>query len=69
MIIIYRSEVKQVVFENLPSVLTVKQLADFLQTSDQTISRALKSGKLKGFKVGREWRISKEAVIQWIEIK
>lgn len=69
MIIIYRREVKQVVFENLPSVLTVKQLADFLQTSDQTISRALKSGKLKGFKVGREWRISKEAVIQWIEIK
>lgn len=54
-------------FENLPNIATVKQLADFLQTSDQTISRLLKSGELKGFKVGREWRISKEAVLQWLE--
>lgn len=51
--------------DNLPEVLTTKQLADFLQVSDQTIKRAIKAGKLKAFKVGKDWRIEKEAVIQW----
>ena len=55
------------ILESLPDIITVKQLAEFLQTSDQTISRFLKNGKLKGFKIGREWRISKEAVTQWID--
>lgn len=52
--------------DNMPDVVTVKQLADFLQTSEQTIARALKSGELKGFKVGREWRIEKESAIKWV---
>jgi len=55
--------------ENLSEVLTPKQLAEFLQVSDQTIKRALKAGKLKGFKVGRDWRIEKEEVIKWLKTK
>jgi len=51
--------------ENLPDIVTVKQLADFLQVSEITIKRALKSGELKGFKIGRDWRIEKEDVIKW----
>jgi len=54
---------------NLPDVVTVKELADYLKVSDATIKRALKNGKLKGFKVARDWRISKEAIIKWIDIK
>jgi len=54
-------------FEDLPDIVTVKQLADYFNTSGQTISRALKNSELKGFKVGREWRISKEAVLQWVK--
>ena len=53
--------------ENLPDIITVKELADFLKTSNQTISRALKANKLKGFKVNKEWRIEKKAVLQWID--
>ncbi|WP_094604745.1 hypothetical protein SPSIL_020100 [Sporomusa silvacetica DSM 10669] len=52
---------------NLPDVLTPKQLADFLQVSDQTIKRAIKAGKLKAFKVGKDWRIEKEAVLEWVQ--
>ena len=52
--------------ENLPEVVTVTQLAKHLQASNQTILRALKAGKLKGFKVARDWRIEKKAVLQWI---
>jgi excisionase family DNA binding protein len=54
-------------FEKLPDVVTVKELADFLRVTEQTIKNHLKSGKLKGFKVARDWRISKEAVQQWID--
>lgn len=53
--------------DKLPEILTTKQLSEFLQVSDQTIKRAIKAGKLKAFKVGKDWRIEKEAVLQWIE--
>jgi len=53
--------------DKLPDVLTIKQLADFLQVSKNTVQRAITDGKLTAFKIGREWRIEKEAVIKWIE--
>lgn len=53
--------------DNLPDVISVKQLAEFLQVSDQTILRALKKGELKGFKIARDWRIEKEEVLKWIK--
>lgn len=52
--------------DKLPEVLTVKQLAEFLQVSDQTITRAIKAGKLKAFKIGKDWRIEKDEVIKWL---
>jgi excisionase family DNA binding protein len=61
--------VKPLIFENLPNVLTVKELAETLKVHELTIKRALKSGKLKGFKVPRDWRISKDEVLQWINTK
>ena len=55
--------------DNLPEVITPKQLADFLQVSDQTVKRAIKAGKLEAFKVGKDWRIEKEEVIKWLKAK
>jgi excisionase family DNA binding protein len=52
--------------DNLPDIMTRKQLSEFLKVSDLTIFRVLKSGELKGFRVGRHWRIEKEAVLQWL---
>jgi excisionase family DNA binding protein len=57
------------VFENLPNIVTVKELSDYLKIHESTIKRALKSGDLKGFKVTRDWRIPKEAITQWINAK
>lgn len=53
--------------ENLQDIVTVKQLAEFLQVSEQTIKRAIKAGDLKAFKVGRDWRIEREAVMAWLK--
>ena len=54
-------------FDNLPPILTVKQLAEFLQISEQTIIRAIKNEELKAFKAGRDWRIEKESVMKWVK--
>lgn len=53
--------------DNLPDIVTVRELAEFIKVSDQTIARAIKNDSLKAFKVGREWRIEKEEVLKWIK--
>jgi excisionase family DNA binding protein len=55
--------------DNLQDIITVKQLSEFLQISELTIKRALKSGELKGFKIGSGWRIEKEEVLKWLDTK
>lgn len=55
--------------DNLPDVITIKQLAEFLQVSEITIKRAIKAGDLKALKVGRSVRIEKESVLEWLEHK
>lgn len=56
-------------FENLPEIMTPRQLADYLLISEMTVKRAMKSGKLKAFKAGRDWRIERKAVPEWVKIK
>jgi len=63
----YEKEVCELGLDNLPDIVTVKQLAEFLQISEQTVIRALKSNDLRGFKVGREWRIEKESIMLWVK--
>ena len=53
--------------DKLPDVVTIRQLADFLQISKRTIQREITEGRLKAFKVVRDWRIEKEDVLKWIE--
>lgn len=52
--------------EKLDSVVTVKELAEFLKINPMTVKRALQSGKLKGFKIGNEWRIYREDIEEWL---
>ncbi|MHB8131633.1 MAG: helix-turn-helix domain-containing protein, partial [Mobilitalea sp.] len=43
-------------------LLTVEEVAEFLRTTPTTIYRWLRSGKLPGVKLGKEWRIRKEVL-------
>ncbi len=56
-------------FSELQEVVTPKQLADYLQISEMTVKRALKSGELVGFKAGRDWRIEKTQILKWLKVK
>ncbi len=52
-----------------PEILTVKQLADYLQMDEHTIYRLAKNGKIPAMKIGAEWRFKKTLIDKWIEDK
>ena len=43
-------------------VYTLEELAELLQVTRRSLYNWIKSGKLKAFKAGREWRVTGEAV-------
>jgi excisionase family DNA binding protein len=47
-------------------VLTVDQLAAWLQTDAETIARLADDGELPGRKLGDEWRFARDAVLDWL---
>ena len=49
-----------------PDVLTVEQLAEMLQVDEKTVRSLASKGELPGRKVGRHWRFSREAVLDWL---
>lgn len=44
---------------------TVASLAEHWGCSTETVYSLLKSGKLRGFKLGKDWRITDEARIEY----
>ena len=52
--------------EPSPEVLTAEQLADLLQVDAKTVRSLAARGDLPGRKLGREWRFSRRAVLDWL---
>ncbi len=48
--------------EHLPVVLTPAEAMDILGVGKNTMYRLLKSGGLKGFRVGRSWRVPESSI-------
>jgi excisionase family DNA binding protein len=48
-------------------LLTTKQLQELLQVDRITIYRMLNDGRLRGFKVGGQWRFSRNEIENWLE--
>jgi len=48
-------------------LLNIKQVQEILGISERTAFRLLKDKKLKGFKVGREWRFEPSDIDDFIE--
>jgi excisionase family DNA binding protein len=49
-----------------PDVLTVEQLAELLQVDEKTVRGLATKGELPGRKLGRHWRFSRQAVLDWL---
>lgn len=50
-----------------PDVMTVEQVAQFLQLPEVTVRQLLRERKLPGRKVGRAWRVLRSELIAWLK--
>src|ERR1700737_924453 len=48
-----------------PRILTVKEVANYLQVSRATVLRLLKRDQLPAFKIGSDWRFNVEQIDRW----
>jgi excisionase family DNA binding protein len=47
-------------------VLTVRELAEMLRIGRRQAYELLRDGKVKGVRIGRTWRVSREAVEEFL---
>jgi excisionase family DNA binding protein len=52
--------------ERPKEVLTIEEAADLLGVSVKTFNKVLHSENIPGRKIGREWKFSRQALIEWI---
>lgn len=52
--------------EPISNILTVRQLATYLNMASVTIYRLAARGELPGTKVGGQWRFHKQAIDEWL---
>lgn len=48
-------------------MMTIEEVADYLQLHPLTVRQLAKKGLIPTFKVGRQWRAKRELLDQWIE--
>jgi len=51
----------------MEQMLTVAEVAEILRVSERTIYNLLEAGDLRGVRVGRSWRMQKEALEEFIK--
>ena len=53
-------------FENFADILSVEELCEALRIGANQAYEILSSGKLKGYKQGRVWKIPRQALVEYI---
>lgn len=56
-------------FEQYDDILTVEEVAEILKIGLTQAYRILRSGHLKGFKEGKDWKIPKQALVLYVKEK
>lgn len=51
------------------TLLTVEDAAGILRLHPKTLAKYLRAGTFPGFKMGREWRVSRAALDRWVAEK
>ena len=51
----------------IKQVMTVKDIAEYLDMHPMTIYKFVKNGRIPAFKVGTSWRIKRESIQKWIK--
>jgi PTS system nitrogen regulatory IIA component len=50
-------------------LLTIDDVAEFLQVNPMTIYAWVRDGKIPAFKIGKVWRFKKEEIEKWLKGK
>lgn len=50
-----------------PEVMTIDDLARYLQLSKSSLYKLAQDGKVPGQKVGRHWRFHKDTIDEWLK--
>ena len=53
----------------MAELMTVRQLADYLQFTDKTIYRLLQQGRIPGAKLGHSWRFQRAVIDVWLRLR
>lgn len=48
------------------SIMTVEDVAQYLSLHPLTVRRLARDGEIPAFKIGRQWRVKRELLDQWI---
>lgn len=51
----------------LNDTLTLKDTAQYLRVTKQTVYNMVKKGRIKAYKVGREWRFFRSDIMEYLE--
>jgi excisionase family DNA binding protein len=49
-----------------PQVMTLGEVAEWLQVHPTTLYRLLRQRKIPAFRVGSDWRFKRDAIEQWV---
>ena len=49
------------------NLFTVQEAADILKMNVQVIARKLKAGEIPGYKLGKDWRVSEQTMLEYLE--
>lgn len=52
--------------KELPKVYTLHEVEEILSVTQRTVYNLIKSGKLNAFKVGGQWRVTEEALQEFL---
>lgn len=53
-------------WSEVPVLVDIPYVAVLFGIHPHTVERKLRAGELKGIKIGREWRITKQALLEYI---
>jgi len=62
------ADVYRIVFNGYPEVLDVKQVSKALGISTKTVYKLIRSGALSSMKVGREFRVPKMVIMDYVKV-
>ena len=58
---------KEITLEEEKRLLTISEVAEFLQMNSMTVYSWVKDGKIPAFKIGKVWRFRKTEIDKWLK--